>query len=189
MVSLRTLVTSSVAFLAAPSLAALTPTEITNNIRTLTSKSQALVAPAQSITIVNGPLIIIGQGPFPTIVAGFQDTVSTTTKYIEAMQGTPSITAESDAAIIADAFREFVKVNQGLLNILIGKAGIMSQVPIVGQPVSASLRSVESVVDTFAFGLIDLAGTTPAASKIQKDAQSLDVTLDVAIQAYSTLKI
>jgi hypothetical protein len=31
----------------------------------ITQKSQALQAPAQSITVINGPLIIIGQGPFP----------------------------------------------------------------------------------------------------------------------------
>ncbi len=45
----------------------LTPAQVVSNIRTLTTKSQALQAPAQSITIINGPLIVIGQGPFPTV--------------------------------------------------------------------------------------------------------------------------
>jgi hypothetical protein len=31
----------------------------------ITQKSQALQAPAQSISLINGPLILIGQGPFP----------------------------------------------------------------------------------------------------------------------------
>jgi len=64
MVSFRTLLTAAVA-LAAPISAAITPAEVVQNLKTLTTKSQALQAPAQSITIINGPLILIGQGPFP----------------------------------------------------------------------------------------------------------------------------
>jgi hypothetical protein len=43
--------------------------------------------------------------------------------------------------------RQFVRVHQALLNILIGKAGLLQQVPLVGPPVAAVLRQVESVVD------------------------------------------
>jgi hypothetical protein len=64
MVSFRTILTSALA-ISAPVLAQLSPAQVTSNIRMLTQKSQALQAPAQSITIVNGPLIVIGQGPFP----------------------------------------------------------------------------------------------------------------------------
>lgn len=46
-------------------IAAVTPQQVVGNIQALTTKSQALQAPAQSITIINGPLIIIGLGPFP----------------------------------------------------------------------------------------------------------------------------
>ncbi|KAJ0269789.1 hypothetical protein CBS470a_013667, partial [Colletotrichum nupharicola] len=42
-----------------------TPSQVVSNINMLTQKSQALRAPAESITIVNGPLIVAGQGPFP----------------------------------------------------------------------------------------------------------------------------
>lgn len=65
MVSFRSLVTGAVALLAVPALAAITPAQMVENIKTLTVKSQALQGPAQSITIINTPLIIIGQGPFP----------------------------------------------------------------------------------------------------------------------------
>jgi len=51
--------------LCAGALAQLTAPEVVTNIQILTAKSQALQAPANSINIVNGPLIIIGQGPFP----------------------------------------------------------------------------------------------------------------------------
>lgn len=46
-------------------LGATTPAQTVANIRTLTTKSQALQGPASSINILNGPLIVIGQGPFP----------------------------------------------------------------------------------------------------------------------------
>jgi len=64
MVSLRFLTASAIS-VAAPLVLALTAQEIVGNINELTTLSQALQAPAQSITILNGPLILIGQGPFP----------------------------------------------------------------------------------------------------------------------------
>ena len=89
-----------------PTLGALTPAQIVNNIQMLTAKSQALQAPAQSITILNGPLIVIGQGPFPQIIAGFTDIVTTATTSIAQMQGSSEIASGSDADSVFDAFRE-----------------------------------------------------------------------------------
>jgi len=65
MVSLRTLAVSAIAFASTLVSAELTPQQIVSNINALTEKSMKLQAPAQSISIINGPLIIIGQGPFP----------------------------------------------------------------------------------------------------------------------------
>ncbi len=64
MVSLRSLVVGA-AFVVAPVLAALAPSEIADGLSSLTKQAQDLQPVAKSITIVNGPLIIIGQGPFP----------------------------------------------------------------------------------------------------------------------------
>lgn len=46
-------------------ISAATPAQMVKHFGVLTEKSRALQGPAKSITIVNGPLIIIGQGPFP----------------------------------------------------------------------------------------------------------------------------
>jgi hypothetical protein len=93
-----------------------------------------------------------------------------------------------------------------LLNILIGKAGLFDTVPIIGQPVSAVLRQVESIVDvsgpfsfsspqllqtsdiykTLAFTLID--DVESHAADIQEQAQSLDGTLTTCINAYSGIQ-
>lgn len=61
MVSLRALVTAALL----PLVTALTAQDIVKNIETLTNKTDALQAPAQSITILNAPLIVIGKGPLP----------------------------------------------------------------------------------------------------------------------------
>ncbi|KAL1794868.1 hypothetical protein ACET3X_006684 [Alternaria dauci] len=191
MVSFRNLFTAAMA-LSVPVTAQLTAAQIVNNIQMLTSKSQALQAPAQSITILNGPLIVIGQGPFPQIIAGFADIVSTATTAIAQMQGTSPVSAGADADNIFNAFREmadnekqFVRVHQVLLNILIGKAGLFSTVPFIGQPVAAVLRQIEAVVDTIAFGLIDLVESR--SSDLTTQANSLSGTLTICIQSYEGL--
>lgn len=40
-----------------------------------------------------------------------------------------------------------VRVYQALLNILIGKAGILTEVPVIGQPTATALREFEGVID------------------------------------------
>jgi len=58
----------------------------------------------------------------------------------------------NDATAIGNAFRIFVDVHKELLNIIIGKAGFLTQIPFVGAPVSAVLRGIEKVVDvSFSF--------------------------------------
>lgn len=78
--------------------------QIVSDIRILATKSQALEAPAQSITIVNGPLIIVGQGPFPQVITGLMDIVSTATTTISEMQGRSPIALGTDSDAVSDAF-------------------------------------------------------------------------------------
>ncbi|KAJ4331154.1 hypothetical protein N0V87_009382 [Didymella glomerata] len=186
MVAFGKIFTSAMA-MAVPVVAQLTPAQVVSNINMITQKSQALQAPAQSITIINGPLIIIGQGPFPQIITGFVDIVSTATTAIAQMQGMAPVPAGQPSDDIFNAFREFVRVHQALLNILIGKAGLFQTVPFIGQPVAAVLRQIENVVDTIAFGLIDTVESR--ASDLQAQANSLSGSLDVCIQKYEGLSL
>ncbi|KAK4167931.1 hypothetical protein QBC43DRAFT_229374 [Cladorrhinum sp. PSN259] len=187
MVSIRSLFTSAVAMMALPVMGALTPAQIADGIKTLTTKSQALQPAAQSITLVNAPLIIIGQGPFPKLIVGFTDIVSTATAIIGQFDGTAPITSDADAKTVFDSFRAFVRVHQELLNILIGKAGILEKVPFVGQPIATVLRQVESVVDTISITLINTV--EPKANDLMTEANSLGSTLDLAIQKYEGISI
>ncbi|KAI8289985.1 hypothetical protein K4K60_007232 [Colletotrichum sp. SAR11_57] len=164
-----------------------TPSQVVSNINMLTQKSQALQAPAESITIVNGPLIVAGQGPFPEIIRGFTDIVSTATTALSQMQGMAAIPPGANSDAIIEAFRGFVRVHQALLEILIGKAGLFSTVPFIGQPIAAVLRQIEAIVDTLAFTLIDtLEGQ---ASEIQSEADSLSATIGGAITSYQGVNL
>ena len=82
------------------------------------------------------------------VVFGFGDIVATATGYITAMGAAPKTKfVGNEATAIADAFRLFVKVHQQLLDIIIGKGGFLTQIPFVGPPIAAVLRSIEGVVD------------------------------------------
>lgn len=43
----------------------LSPKDIVKSIQTLTAKTQELGAPANTISVNNGPLLVVGQGPYP----------------------------------------------------------------------------------------------------------------------------
>ena len=108
MVAFGKLITSAVA-LAIPALAALTPAQIVSNIEMITQKSMALQAPANTITLVNAPLLLIGQGPLPKIIAGFSDIVSELAAKFNC-EGTvsgspaPSRCAHADTCVLTTAF-------------------------------------------------------------------------------------
>jgi hypothetical protein len=80
-------------------------------------------------------------------ITGFSDIITTATTFISQNQTPAQVPAGANADAIFNAFREFVRVHQALLNILIGKAGLFNDVPFIGQPVAAVLRQVENVVD------------------------------------------
>ncbi|KAI1131772.1 hypothetical protein F5Y10DRAFT_285694 [Nemania abortiva] len=186
--------------MASTAMAAATPQQIADAITSITQKSQALQPTAQSVTILNAPLITIGQGPFPPLIAGFADIVSTANVLIAQLPGTAPIQKRGeqeharglsprgpDADLVFSAFREFVRVHQALLNILIGKAGILTTIPVIGQPVATALRGVEGVVDTIAIDIINLLQTH--SNDVASDANSLGATLDLAIQSYDSLSL
>lgn len=73
-------------------------------------------------------------------------------------------------------------VHQELLKTVIGKHGILSLTPFT-QPIAAVLRTLEGVVDTLAFGIIDTVPT--CAQDATQNKKSLDSTLQDAQDKYS----
>jgi len=185
--SFSTAATAALALLSASNVAAqLTADQVVTNINTITSLSQGLQTPANSINILSPALFLIGQGPFPPIIVGFGTIVSDVTADISAMQ-TPETFIDQDATNIYNAFSAFITVHQELLSILIGKAGLFSDIPFIGEPVAQALREVESVVDTVA---LSLASMVPSyANQISSQTGSLNTSLQKAITAYSGLQL
>ncbi|KAG7051387.1 UVI-1 protein [Colletotrichum scovillei] len=186
-----------------------TPAQVVQNIDMVTKKSNDLIAPAQKIDLVSGPLLIIGLGPSPPsiaaqesrqdseadvifplpqkIITGFVDIVSTVTTAMAQMQGMPPVPAGPQSDAIFEAFREFVRIHQMLLNVLIGKAGLFSTIPLIGAPVAAVLRQVEAVVDSVAFALI--GAVQSRATDLQVQAGMLTGTITTTIDRYEGLKL
>lgn len=82
------------------------PSQVVSDLKELIQKSQALQAPAQSISVENGPLIVIGQGPYSQIVTGLDDIVSTATTTVAHMKGTSPVAEGGDSNAIHSAYRE-----------------------------------------------------------------------------------
>ncbi|KAK4495179.1 hypothetical protein PRZ48_013506 [Zasmidium cellare] len=67
----------------------------------------------------------------------------------------PSPIPSVDQHAICNSFRTFILIHQQLLSIVIGEKGILSATPFTA-PLGTVLRSLEGVVDTFAFAVIAL---------------------------------
>merc|ERR1712054_25842 len=159
--------------------------QVADNIGQITALSRDLQTPAKSLSILDGPLLLTGRGNFPPVSQGLTEIVNVGTGFLNGMN--PEEYGPADSDIIFESFRTFVKVHQELLNILIGKSGLFSTVPLIGQPVASVLRAVEGVVDALAISLIDMAES--AAQRLQEEADSLDSTLQTAIDSYSGLQL
>lgn len=64
MVSVRNILAAVVA-IAIPAIVQATPAQIVQKLKQMTEKTQTLQGPATSLDLVNGPLIAVGEGPFP----------------------------------------------------------------------------------------------------------------------------
>ncbi|CCC09418.1 hypothetical protein SMACR_05165 [Sordaria macrospora] len=171
---------------AQPVTRALTSNQMVDGLKQLTTKANALERPAKSITVVNSPLIVIGQGPWPAIVSGYTDIVSTATTIIAQTPGTQPSFGDSCEAV-TEGYLKFASTNEEVLNILIGKAGILTQMPFIGPPVSAVLRQVEGVYDNLTIFLINTCESD--AKNIQEQGNTLGAALEKAIKAYERLQV
>ena len=68
---MRFSILATLAALGSVAVAQLRPAVVVTNINTLTNKCKVLIAPAQQLSIVNAPLLLIGQGPWVVRVLFF----------------------------------------------------------------------------------------------------------------------
>ncbi|KAI5207199.1 hypothetical protein AUEXF2481DRAFT_43496 [Aureobasidium subglaciale EXF-2481] len=165
---------------------AVTADQMVATINKITQQSKSLATIAGNLNPMSGvPLLGPGSGTGSTsyqqLITGFQGIITTGTTAITSMDGTQAYTDTAAEQQVCDAFSNFVVVHQNLLKIVIGKSGLLEGI-FLG-PVAAVLRSLENVVDTLAFGIID---SVPfCADKATSDKNNLDDTLGKAVCAYT----
>lgn len=160
--------------------------------RSLTTTSANLRTEVEKINLLNAPLqgfkIAQGFGVIIRDVGVVIPMLATNRKRYESADALVKRQGEmysvADARIIVVALTEFVKVHQALLNIVIGKRGLLTLFPFL-EPIRVSLVQLEAIVDSFAFALIALipTGEKPA---FESQFGSLDVTVNIAITTYSS---
>ncbi|PTQ31406.1 hypothetical protein MARPO_0112s0050 [Marchantia polymorpha] len=163
----------------AESEAALTATtaKIIEGLTTVTDMSDKLRVATEKINIFNAAQqgVVIATG-FTTIIQKVSEGI------VRVDRVTSGPLPDADAQLVVDALTTFVKVHQALLNVVIGKHGIIAMVPFF-EPIRIALVSLEAVIDRLAFDLIALIPTQKNSATIQ--FQTLDVTLDKAVKTYS----
>jgi len=174
----------ALAAVAGSAMAVLTPIQITSNIKQLTTTSRNLQGPANSITALSSVEYALGTGPFPEILAGFNTLVKDVQGFLQKLPGTKKQTPKEQQNIFV-AFRSFVQVHQTLLGILIGKASILQNLPLIGAPLSQVLKELEGLADSLTLALISIAQTEAGGFKKQKGL--LDGSLNQCAAAYQPI--
>lgn len=152
------------------------------NIKTVTTASSNLNTLLSGVTISMGPSVLVLEGQ--KVVTGFTQIVQSLQTFTTQMQG--NVFSGNDAALIAAALTTFVHVHQDLLATVIGQHGLFAYCAFTA-PIAAILRTLEAIIDTFAFALISLI---PGQQSVVVSGQNmLDVTCTQAISTYSAICI
>ncbi|KAJ7037267.1 hypothetical protein C8F04DRAFT_1093097 [Mycena alexandri] len=165
-------------------LAALTVTDVVNNVGIVTSVSGNINNVLSSLsTSTHGPNAV---SMSKTLVGQFTVIVNNLGAYTTAMEATPPFTAQADCDAIVNALRSFVQVHQALLATVIGKHSIFAQFGATA-PVAAVLRTLEATIDSFAFAMINLIPC--GAGSVTDDKNGLDTSVGNSITLYTQLCI
>ncbi|KAM0328694.1 hypothetical protein ACHAQA_005107 [Verticillium albo-atrum] len=120
----------------------------------------------------------------PRVILNFKDIATTVASKI-LMLGNIQMTEDfprDGQNQVCEAFSNFVRIHQALLNTIIGKSSLFSRTPFIA-PLTAVLRVLEVGVDKLAFSIIGLVPTCREGA--EKDKMALDATFDEAISKLS----
>ncbi|KAI0648385.1 hypothetical protein C8Q79DRAFT_572562 [Trametes meyenii] len=155
--------------------------------------SYAVISSIQTVTTVSVNLQVVVQETTPAnifiqvpkIIGGFKDIVATVTHLTGTVIVVPNPKPFSDevAVAVVEQLRNFVAAHQALLNTLIGKHSLLAKFGPTA-PLAFVLRSLESVVDTFAYAIISLIPTRHDEGV--KQINELDISLTAAVETYES---
>jgi hypothetical protein len=147
--------------------------KILEGLDKVTTQSNNLRIAVETITVFNAGEkgIIIVQG-----LTSITAKIGQSTTRVDSVSTGPL--SDDDAQLVVQALTTFVQVHQALLQVIIGKHGLLTLVPFF-EPIRLALVNLELAIDTFAFDLIGLIPTQKPAASAQ--FASLSVTLATAI--------
>ncbi|KAF7368102.1 hypothetical protein MSAN_00876400 [Mycena sanguinolenta] len=189
-------IAATLATLAVPTLAQLTPAQIVAGINLVSNISQNtndVLSPLSTST--DGATV---SSMSQTLVNNFNTIINTVGTLTTGLEGTPPIdVTEADhsrrqtaGATIVAALDNFVAVHQALLATVIGKHSIFAQFQVTA-PIAAVLRSLEAQIDSFAFALINVIpqearrAIEPQLGTVTSDKTALDTAVGNTVTTYN----
>ncbi|KAI0668410.1 hypothetical protein C8Q78DRAFT_256624 [Trametes maxima] len=161
-------------------IAAQRTTEVVQSIHVIAEASSGLRGQVEAVTIKN----IGDNGPgIPTGIVALVKDITYQTQTVFLSVNDPRPVNDEDAQAIVNALNDFVAIHQALLEVIIGKHSLAQQF-FLTRPIAQALRSLESVVDTFAHAIIDLIPTR--ADEGNADANALQIYLTAAVSTYES---
>ncbi|KAI0648387.1 hypothetical protein C8Q79DRAFT_955206 [Trametes meyenii] len=155
-------------------------TEVIQSIHVIADASNGLRQQIEAVTIKN----IADNGPgIPKGIVTLVQDISGQTQSVFLSVSNPKPLNDNDAQAVVNALNDFVAIHQALLETIIGKHSLAQQF-FLTRPIAIALRSLESVVDTFAHAIIDLIPTR--ADEGNADAGSLQIYLQAAVSTYES---
>jgi hypothetical protein len=175
-------------------------------INKVSLQSQTLQSAAKRVgdpsTSAQESEVEFAQGIIADVARGLNNIALTLATSIPRFAFLPPLPPGCDTDTVVIAFVEFVRIHQALLNILIGRAGLLEGGPFkrdeegtvsvmvyergenafIGRVIATGLRAIERVVDTLASKLIGLCPTRGECAKQEK--AKLSASLKEAIISY-----
>lgn len=139
-------------------------TEYSPNQNNLNSAFQRCISAAKEMTVLNGPLAVIGQGPVPRLINEISNIIAMVEQNLGKMDQEKGFDFSQTCA---------------LTTILIGKASLVNMLPVIGSPLATALRSLHNAIDSNIF-----TKEIPDQLKLQP---RINDCLDAAIAAYAVI--
>ncbi|KAN0129050.1 hypothetical protein V8E53_013200 [Lactarius tabidus] len=172
---------ASVSFIAQGALAVLTPDQVVTNLNFVTTIYKQANDAVSSISASSTPSQIASAAT--TVASNLNIATSKLGADVSVMLITTPFVCDVTPSI-SSPFAEFVRIDQALLAVLVGKQNYFVNFG-VAQPILPALKALKGVIDPFASAMINLNPCTAGSMADAKD--QLDESVQNAILSYEAL--
>ncbi|KAK1836754.1 hypothetical protein QBC39DRAFT_326199 [Podospora conica] len=162
------------------------PADIVAGITGITAKFQDLMGPAILLNPLNAPLMLIGGGPWATVLNGFTTIVTTITTASGSM---PPVSPGSqltgtDASAVIGAVSALTATVTSVVGTVAQAGSVVAVVPGVGPPLANVLRKIDNAMDELTAKLTGSVAPGQAGG-LGGDVLGLQAALGAALGAFS----